>query len=81
MDEPTTGYTLGYKKIIEVLQELVNNGNTNSYEHNLDVIKCSDWIIDLGKEGGNNGGEIIAKARQKNSKIKESYTGLYLSNI
>ncbi len=69
------------KKLIEVLQELVNNGNTVLViEHNLDVIKCSDWIIDLGKEGGSNGGEIIAQGSPEEIvKIKESYTGLYLS--
>ena len=49
-------------------------------EHNLDVIKCSDWITDLGREGGNNGGEIIAQGSPEQIvKIKESYTGLYLS--
>ena len=82
MDEPTTGLHFeDVKKLIEVLQELVNNGNTVIViEHNLDVIKCSDWIIDLGKEGGYNGGEIIAQGSpEKIVKIKESYTGLYLS--
>ncbi|RPH07956.1 MAG: hypothetical protein CBD54_002135, partial [Alphaproteobacteria bacterium TMED194] len=58
-----------------------NNGNTVIViEHNLDVIKCSDWIIDLGKEGGSNGGEIIGQGSPEEIvKIKESYTGLYLS--
>ena len=82
LDEPTTGLHFeDVKKLIEVLQELVNNGNTVIViEHNLDVIKCSDWIIDLGKEGGNNGGEIIAQGSPEEIvKIKESYTGLYLS--
>ena len=82
LDEPTTGLHFeDVKKLIEVLQELVNNGNTVIViEHNLDVIKCSDWIIDLGKEGGNNGGQIIAKGSPEEIvKIKESYTGLYLS--
>jgi len=82
LDEPTTGLHFeDVKKLIEVLQELVNNGNTVIViEHNLDVIKCSDWIIDLGKEGGSNGGEIIAQGSPEEIvKIKESYTGLYLS--
>ena len=82
LDEPTTGLHFeDVKKLIEVLQELVNNGNTVIViEHNLDVIKCSDWIIDLGKEGGHNGGEIIAQGSPETVvKIKESYTGLYLS--
>ena len=82
LDEPTTGLHFeDVKKLIEVLQELVSNGNTVIViEHNLDVIKCSDWIIDSGKEGGNKGGEIIAQGSPEQIvKIKESYTGIYLS--
>ena len=51
-------------------------------EHNLDVIKTADWIIDLGPEGGSNGGEIVAQGTPENiSKIKESFTGMYLKEI
>ncbi len=82
LDEPTTGLHFDdVKKLIDVLQELVNAGNTVLViEHNLDVIKSSDWIIDLGREGGVNGGEIIAQGTPEEIvKIEESYTGTYLS--
>jgi len=81
LDEPTTGLHFDdVKKLINVLQELVNNGNTILViEHNLDVIKSSDWVLDLGKDGGINGGEIIAEGSPEEIvKIKESYTGKYL---
>ncbi len=81
LDEPTTGLHFDdVKKLIDVLQELVNNGNTVLViEHNLDVIKSSDWIIDLGKDGGINGGDIIAQGPPEEIvKTKESYTGKYL---
>ena len=84
LDEPTTGLHFDdVKKLINVLQELVNNGNTVLViEHNLDVIKSSDWIIDLGQEGGINGGEIIAKGSPEEIiKIQKSYTGKYLSKF
>ena len=81
LDEPTTGLHFDdVKKLINVLQELVNSGNTVLViEHNLDVIKSADWIVDLGKDGGINGGEIIAQGPpEKIVKVKESYTGKYL---
>ena len=81
LDEPTTGLHFeDVKKLLNVLNTLVDNGNTVIViEHNLDVIKCSDWIIDLGPEGGDNGGKIIAEGTPESlSKHKNSYTGLYL---
>ena len=81
LDEPTTGLHFeDVKKLLNVLNTLVDNGNTVIViEHNLDVIKCSDWIIDLGPEGGDNGGEIIAEGTPESlSMFKNSYTGQYL---
>ena len=84
LDEPTTGLHIhDIKKLLEVLQILVEQGNTIVViEHNLDVIKTADWLIDLGPEGGDNGGEIIGcgtpEALKKN---KKSYTGKYLKNL
>lgn len=81
LDEPTTGlHTSDIHKLVKVLDELVNQGNSIIViEHNLDVIKTADYIIDLGPEGGDNGGEIIAKGTPEEIiKVKESYTGKYL---
>ena len=81
LDEPTTGlHTADVAKLIEVLQRLVEGGNTVIViEHNLDVIKTADHIIDLGPEGGDGGGMIIAEGTpEKVAKVKESYTGQYL---
>ncbi|GIX42225.1 MAG: UvrABC system protein A [Leptospiraceae bacterium] len=81
LDEPTTGLHFhDIKKLLEVLHELVDRGNTVIViEHNLDVIKTADWIIDLGPEGGNRGGEIIAEGTPEDIiKIKKSYTGQFL---
>ena len=83
LDEPTTG--LHYddvRKLLDVLQELVNQGNTVIViEHNMEVIKTADWIIDLGPEGGNKGGKIIVSGTpEKVSQNKESFTGNYLSS-
>ncbi|MBQ0111360.1 MAG: excinuclease ABC subunit UvrA, partial [Oscillospiraceae bacterium] len=81
LDEPTTGlHTDDVKKLLEVLQRLVDNGNTVLViEHNLDVIKCADHIIDLGPEGGSGGGKIIATGTpEKIAACKNSYTGKFL---
>ena len=81
LDEPTTGlHTADVHKLIEVLQKLVDAGNTVILiEHNLDVIKTADYIIDLGPEGGNRGGEIVAKGTPEQvAKCEKSYTGIYL---
>ena len=84
LDEPTTGLHFDdIKKLIDVLQKLVDRGNSVFIiEHNLDVIKCSDWVIDLGPEGGSKGGEIVACGTPKEvSLCKKSYTGKYLSEL
>ncbi len=81
LDEPTTGLHLeDIKKLINILQRIVDNGDTVVViEHNLDVIKVADYIIDLGPEGGNMGGEIIATGTPEEIiKEKKSYTGEYL---
>ncbi|MEG0371091.1 MAG: excinuclease ABC subunit UvrA [Clostridium sp.] len=84
LDEPTTGLHIeDVKRLIGIIQRLAEGGNTIVIiEHNLDVIKCSDYIIDLGPEGGDKGGEIIAKGSPEDIvNIKKSYTGLYLKNV
>ncbi len=81
LDEPTTGlHFADIKLLLEVLHELTNKGNSVIViEHNLDVIKTADWIIDLGPEGGIDGGEIIAEGTPEQiTKVKNSYTGKYL---
>ena len=81
LDEPTTGlHTADVHRLIDVLQRLVDAGNTVVViEHNLDVIKVADHIIDIGPEGGNKGGEIVAFGTPEEvSKNKKSYTGMYL---
>ena len=81
LDEPTTGlHFYDVHKLIEVLQKLTDAGNTIVViEHNLDVIKCADYIIDLGPESGEKGGEVIAKGTPEEIvKCKNSYTGKYL---
>jgi len=84
LDEPTTGlHAHDIKKLLEILQTFVALGNTVVViEHNLDVIKTADWIVDMGPEGGVNGGQIIAEGNpEKVSEIANSYTGNFLKNI
>lgn len=84
LDEPTTGlHTADVHKLLEVLQKLADGGNTLLIiEHNLDVIKTADYIIDLGPEGGNNGGQIIVTGTPEEIiECKDSYTGMYLKKL
>ena len=69
--------------LLKVLERLKSQGNTIAViEHNLDVIKTADWVIDLGPEGGSEGGTIVAEGTPEEvSKVKESYTGTYLKEI
>ena len=84
LDEPTTGlhYT-DVQMLLDVLNRLVDQGNSVTViEHNLDVIKVADHVIDIGPEGGNGGGNIIASGTPEQiACVKESYTGNYLSKI
>ena len=84
LDEPTTGlHSEDIRKLLLVLQKLVDAGNTVVViEHNLDVVKVADYIIDLGPEGGNRGGEIVASGSPEEvCKVKASYTGQYLKPV
>lgn len=84
LDEPTTGlHTADVHKLTEVLNKLVEGGNTVVViEHNLDVIKTADYIIDMGPEGGDNGGTVIASGTPEQvAKVKNSYTGQYLKKM
>ena len=84
LDEPTTGLHFeDVNKLLTVLNRLVDTGNTVVViEHNLDVIKCSDWVIDMGPEGGFRGGLVIAEGTPEAvAKVKESYTGQFLGEI
>lgn len=83
LDEPTTGlHYEDIKKLILVLQELVNMGNTVMViEHNLDFIKCADWIIDLGEDGGDKGGKIVGEGTPEEIARLSSWTGFYLRKI
>ncbi len=84
LDEPTTGlHTADVHRLIDVLQKFVDKGNTVIViEHNLDVIKVADHIIDLGPEGGSGGGKIVAQGTPEEvAKCKKSYTGMYLKEI
>jgi excinuclease ABC subunit A len=84
LDEPTTGLHFeDVRKLLEVLHELVETGNTVIViEHNLDVVKTADWIIDIGPEGGDGGGEIVAFGTPETvAKNTKSYTGRYLKQM
>ncbi|MEM9504513.1 MAG: excinuclease ABC subunit A, partial [Cyanobacteria bacterium P01_E01_bin.43] len=84
IDEPTTGLSFyDVHKLLDVVQRLVDKGNSVlTIEHNLDVIRCSDWIIDLGPEGGDRGGEIIATGTPEQvARNPNSYTGRYLARV
>jgi excinuclease ABC subunit A len=84
IDEPTTGLSFyDVHKLLDVLQRLADMGNSILViEHNLDVIRCSDWVIDLGPEGGDRGGEVVAIGPPEEiAKSKESYTGHYLKQV
>ena len=84
LDEPTTGLHFhDVAKLLEVLFKLRGTGNTLVIiEHNLDVIKTADWIIDLGPEGGSGGGRIVAQGTPETvARVAESYTGQFLSRI
>ncbi|GAB3752605.1 excinuclease ABC subunit UvrA [Zhihengliuella somnathii] len=84
LDEPTTGLHFeDIRKLLGVLQGLVSKGNTViTIEHNLDVIKSADWIIDLGPEGGSGGGQVIAEGTPEQvSRVSESHTGAFLAEI
>lgn len=84
LDEPTTGlHTADVKKLLEILDKLVDGGNTMIIiEHNLEVIKCADYIIDMGPEGGQGGGTIVAEGTPEAiTKSPTSFTGKYLKNL
>ena len=84
LDEPTTGlHSADIKKLLAILQKIVDNKDTELViEHNLDVIKCADYIIDLGPEGGDLGGSVVATGTPEEiSKVKGSYTGQFLKKM
>jgi excinuclease ABC subunit A len=84
LDEPTTGlHFADIEKLLQVLMKLRNAGNTVIViEHNLEMIKCADWIIDLGPEGGEGGGDVVAAgAPEEIADIPQSHTGKYLQQI
>ena len=84
LDEPSTGlHSEDVSKLIKIIDRIVDNGDTVIViEHNLDIIKCADYIIDLGPDGGDNGGSVVAfGSPEEVSKVKESYTGQYLKKV
>ncbi|MFZ9282776.1 MAG: hypothetical protein ACO24U_08810, partial [Prochlorococcaceae cyanobacterium] len=84
IDEPTTGLSFyDVHKLMDVMQRLVDKGNSILViEHNLDVIRCSDWIIDLGPEGGDKGGQIVVSGTPEQVAVHAtSHTGRYLKQV
>ena len=84
LDAPTTGlHFADIELLLKVLERLKSQGNTIAViEHNLDVIKTADWVIDLGPEGGSEGGKIIAEGTPEDiAKVENSYTGIYLKDM
>ena len=84
LDEPTTGLHFeDVKKLLEVLHELVDQGNSMIViEHNLDVVKTADWVIDIGPEGGDGGGQIVAVGTPEAvAQVPQSHTGRYLKQM
>ena len=84
LDEPTTGlHFADIEKLLQVLMKLRNAGNTVIViEHNLEMIKCADWIIDLGPEGGEGGGEVVgAGPPEEIADVPQSHTGKYLRRV
>jgi excinuclease ABC subunit A len=84
LDEPTTGLHFeDIRRLLSVLDRLVEAGNTVIViEHNLDVIKCADWIVDMGPEGGDQGGYVVATGAPEDvARVKQSYTGQYLNKV
>ncbi len=84
LDEPTTGLHFeDIRKLMLVIQGLVDKGNSVLIiEHNLDVIKAADWIVDMGPEGGDGGGTVVAQGAPEDvAKVKGSYTGQYLKEL
>ena len=84
LDEPTTGLHMAdIKRLLDILQRIVNNNDTVVViEHNLDVIKSADYIIDLGPDGGSGGGQVVATGTPEEvANVKNSYTGEFLKKI
>ena len=84
LDEPTTGlHSADVKRLLGILQQLVEGGNSMIIiEHNLDVIKSADWIIDMGPEGGIGGGTVVACGTPEDiAKVSNSFTGKYLKKM
>jgi len=84
LDEPTTGLHFeDIRKLMLVLNGLVDKGNSVLViEHNLDVIKCADWIVDMGPEGGSGGGAVVAQGTPEDvAKVDGSYTGQFLTDV